>query len=78
MSGHSNKKEAFSRVIIDAQLKAFSIPLLTTELQKVFDTHLASIFSVLNQQEAAQVDAESNFQSLLYRAFAGELMRQEA
>lgn len=56
-----------------ANLNRIPIPVPPLELQGKFVARLENIQSILRQQEAAQNGAESNFQSLLHRAFTGTL-----
>jgi len=55
------------------ELKAFPIPLPQTDLQEKFAAHLEGIHSVMLQQETASSNAEHVFQSLLHRAFSGDI-----
>lgn len=52
-----------------------SLPIIVPpiELQNEFVSRLTSIQSITVQQESAQDSAESNFQSILYRAFSGKI-----
>lgn len=55
------------------QLSSFPVLVPSIDLQEDFVAKVNAIQSILLQQEAAQASAESSFQSLLYRAFGGEI-----
>jgi type I restriction enzyme S subunit len=55
------------------ELRAFQIGIPPLALQDSFEQHCRDIFSIQSQQSIALEKAEATFQSLLHRAFAGQL-----
>ncbi|MDS4025380.1 MAG: restriction endonuclease subunit S [Candidatus Contendobacter sp.] len=55
------------------ELRSFRIGIPLLALQNTFEQHCRDVFSIQSQQSIALEKAEATFQSLLHRAFAGQL-----
>jgi type I restriction enzyme S subunit len=73
LSKLSTGTSASMRNISQAKLRSLTVPVADIEEQKAFSSHAESILGISNQQERAMETSEQTFQSLLNRAFTGQL-----